>query len=201
MDNGMGSVGERCVLVAGVDEVGRGSLAGPVYAAAVILDPARPIPGLADSKKLSQRQREALDVLIRERALAYAVARAEVAEIDRLNILHASLLAMTRAVQHLSVVPELVLVDGNRSPEGLPCPARTVVHGDDTEPAISAASILAKVARDALMRQMDTVWVEYGFARHKGYPTRDHLLALTRLGPCPEHRQSFGPVQSATKSH
>ncbi len=201
MDNGRGSVGERCVLVAGVDEVGRGSLAGPVYAAAVILDPARPIPGLADSKKLSQRQREALDVLIRERALAYAVARAEVAEIDRLNILHASLLAMTRAVQHLSVVPELVLVDGNRSPEGLPCPARTVVHGDDTEPAISAASILAKVARDALMRQMDTVWVEYGFARHKGYPTRDHLLALTRLGPCPEHRQSFGPVQSATKSH
>ncbi len=201
MDNGRGSVGERCVLVAGVDEVGRGSLAGPVYAAAVILDPARPIPGLADSKKLSQRQREALDVLIRERALAYAVARAEVAEIDRLNILHASLLAMTRAVQHLSVVPELVLVDGNRSPEGLPCPARTVVHGDDTEPAISAASILAKVARDALMCQMDTVWVEYGFARHKGYPTRDHLLALTRLGPCPEHRQSFGPVQSATKSH
>ncbi|CAK0773556.1 RNase HII [Gammaproteobacteria bacterium] len=183
------------ILVAGVDEAGRGPLAGPVYAAAVILDPARPITGLADSKKLSPLRREVLAATIRERALAYAVARAEVEEIDRLNILQASLLAMHRAVAELSVAPQLILVDGNRCPAGLPCPARAIVKGDATEPAISAASILAKVARDIVMLELEAVWPGYGFARHKGYPTADHMEALVRLGPCPEHRRSFAPVR------
>ena len=191
MDNGH--------LIAGVDEAGRGPLAGPVYAAAVILDPTRPILGLADSKKLSPARREALDSLIRERALAYAVAWATVAEIDRLNILQASLLAMVRAVEGLRVVPHRVLVDGSHCPRGLPCPASAIIKGDMTEPAISAASILAKVARDATLCELDARWPDYGFARHKGYPTRDHLAALARLGPCPDHRQSFAPVQAVTK--
>jgi len=137
-----------------------------------------------------------LAATIRERALAYAVARAEVAEIDHLNILQAALLAMTRAVADLSIVPQLVLIDGNRCPTGLSCPARAIVKGDVTEPAISAASILAKVARDVIMRDLDTTWPGYGFARHKGYPTADHLAALARLGPCPEHRRSFAPVKN-----
>ncbi len=187
------------LLVAGLDEAGRGALAGPVYAAAVILDPTRPIPGLADSKKLSPARREALDSLIRERALAYAVAWSEAAEIDRVNILQASLLAMARAVQALVVVPELVLVDGNHCPEGLPCPVRAVVGGDATEPAISAASILAKVARDAAMCKLDAAWPGYGFAQHKGYPTGLHLSALARWGACPVHRQSYAPVRISTK--
>ncbi|CAK0746684.1 RNase HII [Gammaproteobacteria bacterium] len=185
--------------IAGVDEAGRGPLAGPVYAAAVILDPAHPIAGLADSKKLSPARREILAVTIRERALAYAVARAEVEEIDRLNILHASLLAMVRAVVDLSIAPQLVLVDGNRCPTGLPCPARAIVKGDATEPAISAASILAKVARDAVMLDLDAAWPGYDFARHKGYPTADHLAVLARLGPCPEHRRSFAPVREVLR--
>jgi len=187
------------ILIAGVDEAGRGPLAGPVYAAAVILDPAHPITGLADSKKLSPARREVLALAIRERALAYAVARAEVEEIDRINILQASLLAMVRAVLGLSIAPQLVLVDGNRCPIGLPYPLRAIIKGDATEPAISAASILAKVARDAVMLDLDTVWPGYGFARHKGYPTADHLAALARLGPCPEHRRSFAPVRAVLR--
>ncbi|CAK0748046.1 RNase HII [Gammaproteobacteria bacterium] len=185
--------------VAGVDEAGRGPLAGPVYAAAVILDPTRPIIGLADSKKLSPLRREVLAVTIHDCALAYAVAHAEVAEIDRLNILQASLLAMVRAVAGLSIAPQLVLVDGNHCPSGLTCPSRAIIKGDVIEPAISAASILAKVARDAAMLELDAAWPGYGFARHKGYPTADHRLALTRLGPCPEHRRSFAPVRKFDK--
>ncbi|MEW6330052.1 MAG: ribonuclease HII [Pseudomonadota bacterium] len=181
-------------LVAGVDEVGRGPLAGPVVAAAVILDEARPIEGLADSKALSPRRREVLSVLIRERALCWALGRAEVEEIDRLNILQASLLAMQRAVAGLSVQPELVLVDGNRAPR-LACSVQTVVRGDATVPAISAASILAKVARDAEMCDLDRDFPGYGFAGHKGYPTAAHMAALQRAGVSPVHRRSFAPVR------
>lgn len=181
-------------LVVGVDEAGRGPLAGPVMAAAVILDPRVPIVGLADSKKLSQSRREALELEVREKALHWALGRAEVAEIDGLNILQASLLAMRRAVESLGVSPELALVDGNRAP-ALACSVRTVVGGDATEPAISAASILAKVARDREMLELEARYPGYGFARHKGYPTSVHLEALVRLGPSPVHRRSFGPVR------
>lgn len=182
------------VLVAGVDEVGRGPLAGPVVAAAVILDPARPIAGLADSKKLSEAKREALAPIIRERALAWALGRAEVEEIDTLNILHASLLAMRRAVLALSTAPELALIDGNRCPE-LPCPAEAVVKGDSRVAAISAASIIAKVARDREMVELDAQYPGYGLAGHKGYPSPTHLAALERLGVTPIHRRSFAPVR------
>lgn len=182
-------------LIAGVDEAGRGPLAGDVYTAAVILDPARPIAGLADSKKLSEAQRDALAVLIRERALAWCVARASVAEIDRLNILQATMLAMARAVEGLSTRPDEVLVDGNRVPKGLAMPARAIVKGDALEPAISAASILAKTARDASMLALDASYPAYGFARHKGYPTPEHLDAIASLGVLPEHRKSFAPVR------
>lgn len=185
--------------IAGVDEAGRGPLAGPVYAAAVILDPERPIIGLADSKKLSPSRREKLFDEIRARALAYGIAQANVAEIDRLNILYAAMLAMTRAVAALAVPPHLVLVDGNRCPSDLPCPARAVVRGDALEPAISAASILAKVTRDRAMVELEAHWPGYGFAHHKGYPSPDHLAALMQLGPCPEHRRSFAPVRAALK--
>lgn len=188
-----GALGPR---VAGVDEAGRGPLVGPVVAAAVILDPARPIEGLADSKRLSARRREALAALIRERALAWAVASASPAEIDRLNILHATLLAMQRAVAGLAPAAERVLVDGNRCP-ALPCPVEAVVGGDASVAAISAASILAKVARDADCVRLDADYPGYGFAAHKGYPTAVHLEALARLGPCPEHRRSFAPVRRA----
>ena len=181
------------ILIAGVDEVGRGPLAGPVVAAAVILDPARPIAGLADSKTLSPLRREQLAVEIRAKALAWALGRAEVAEIDRINILQASLLAMQRAVAALSIVPEQALVDGNRCPP-LACPCRAIVKGDATVPAISAASILAKVARDAEMGELHERYPQYGFAQHKGYPTAAHRDALRRFGPCPEHRRSFAPV-------
>ncbi len=181
------------ILVAGVDEAGRGPLAGPVVAAAVILDPARPIVGLADSKQLSAARREQLAAAIRANALAWALGRAEVAEIDRLNILQATLLAMQRAVAALHIAPEQVLVDGNRCPQ-LACPCQAIVKGDATVPAISAASILAKVARDAELRQLHECYPDYGFARHKGYPTAAHLDALRRLGPCPEHRRSYAPV-------
>lgn len=181
-------------LIAGVDEVGRGPLAGPVVAAAVILDPARPIEGLADSKKLGEARREALAEEIREQALAWALGRCEPQEIDRLNILQASLLAMRRAVLALDPAPAHALIDGNRCPE-LPCTAEAIVKGDATEPAISAASILAKVARDREMVALDRAFPDYGFAGHKGYPTADHLAALQRVGPCAHHRQSFAPVR------
>lgn len=181
------------LLLAGVDEAGRGPLAGPVTAAAVILDPARPIAGLDDSKKLSEKKRDALEPLIRERALAYCVAHASVAEIDEINILQATLLAMRRAVAGLAVAAQAVVVDGNRVTDfGLP--AEAVVGGDARVPAISAASILAKVARDRLMTALDAEYPGYGFARHKGYGTAEHLDALARLGATPHHRRTFAPV-------
>jgi len=182
------------LLVAGVDEVGRGPLAGPVVAAAVILDPARFIVGLADSKKLSEARREALAPIIREQALAWALGRAEVEEIDAINILQASLLAMRRAVLALSVAPEFALIDGNRCPD-LPCPAEAVVKGDSRVAAISAASIIAKVARDHEMVALDAQYPGYGLAGHKGYPSRVHLAALQQLGVTPIHRRSFAPVR------
>ncbi|MBB5209951.1 ribonuclease HII [Microbulbifer hydrolyticus] len=181
-------------LLAGVDEVGRGPLAGDVVAAAVILDPGSPIAGLADSKKLTEKKREVLFDEIREKALSFAIARASVEEIDQLNILHASLLAMKRAVEQLSVQPEFVLVDGNRKPRwDYDCD--TVVKGDDRVAAIAAASILAKVTRDREMVALDKVYPGYGLAGHKGYPTRAHMEALERLGATPAHRKSFAPVR------
>ena len=186
-------------LLAGVDEVGRGPLAGDVVAAAVILVPERPIKGLRDSKKLSAAQRESLAPAIRERALAWSLARASVAEIDELNILQASMLAMRRAVEALSPQPQYVLVDGNR----LPCweyPSEPVVKGDDRVPAIAAASILAKVQRDSEMVALDRQFPGYGLARHKGYPTRAHLTALRELGVSAIHRRSFAPVRDLLAS-
>lgn len=184
--------GER--LVCGVDEAGRGPLAGPVVAAAVILDPRRPIAGLKDSKKLSAAARERLAQDIREQALAWAVAAADVHEIEQLNILHATMLAMQRAVTALEPAAGLALVDGNRCPE-LAIRCRAIVKGDDLEPAISAASILAKTARDREMHDLAKQYPGYGFERHSGYPTAQHIAALETLGPCPAHRVSFGPVQ------
>lgn len=181
-------------LVAGVDEVGRGPLCGPVIAAAVILDPARPIAGLNDSKKLTARQREALFDIICHQALAWSLGRAEVAEIDELNILHATMLAMQRAVVGLSVQPNLAYIDGNRCPT-LPCRAEAVVKGDSRVPEIAAASIIAKVTRDREMVVMDQQWPGYGIAGHKGYPTAAHMAALKKLGPAPIHRRSFKPVR------
>jgi ribonuclease HII len=182
------------LLVAGVDEVGRGPLAGPVVAAAVILHPERSIPGLADSKKLSEKRREALDPLIREQAHCWSLGRAEVEEIDRINILQASLLAMQRAVASLPISPDRVLVDGNRPPQ-LDCPVEAIVGGDRLIEAISAASIIAKVARDREMVALDTQYPGYGLAKHKGYPTKAHLAGLETLGVSPIHRRSFGPVR------
>lgn len=181
-------------LVAGVDEVGRGPLCGPVVTAAVILDPAAPIRGLNDSKKLSQARREALFDEICDKALAWCIARAEVAEIDQLNILQATLLAMQRAVAGLAVVPRLALIDGNRCPR-LQVPSAAVVGGDGKVPAIAAASILAKVSRDREMCELDRLYPGYGIAGHKGYPTPEHLGALQRLGPADIHRRSFAPVR------
>ncbi|MGH8183132.1 MAG: ribonuclease HII [Rhodanobacteraceae bacterium] len=183
--------------VAGVDEAGRGPLAGPVVVAAVVLDPAQPIDGLADSKQLSAKRRESLYALIVERALAHAVVRVEAAEIDRINILQATLAGMRLALEALSIAPALALIDGNRLPKSLPCAARAIVRGDAIEPAISAASILAKVTRDRILVDYDARWPGYGFAQHKGYPAPAHLEALRRLGPCPEHRRSFAPVREA----
>lgn len=183
-------------IVAGVDEAGRGPLAGPVVAAAVILDPAVRIEGLADSKRLSAARREDLDHEIRERALSFAVARVGAAVIDAVNILQATMQAMREAVDGLDTSPDEVLVDGNRCP-ALPYPARAVVRGDVSVAAISAASILAKVARDQEMIEMDRRYPEYGFARHKGYGTHAHRAALLRFGPSPIHRASFAPVRSA----
>lgn len=182
-------------LVAGVDEAGRGPLAGPVVVAAVILDATRPIDGLNDSKKLSEAKREALFPLIVERALAYSVVVIGREEIDRINIFQATMRGMTRAVLGLTPAATQALIDGNHLPKDLPCSARAIIGGDALEPAISAASILAKVSRDRLMVAMDTHYPGYGFAEHKGYSTPAHLAALQRLGPCAEHRRSFAPVK------
>ncbi|MEL7186652.1 MAG: ribonuclease HII [Pseudomonadota bacterium] len=186
-------------LVAGVDEAGRGPLAGPVVAAAVILDPKRPIAGLDDSKKLSESRREQLAVDIREHALAWSVAAAEREEIDTLNILAATMLAMRRAVAALSTVPSGVLVDGNRLPDlqydDYLLNGEAVIGGDGKVAAISAASIIAKTSRDRIMVELDAVYPDYGFARHKGYGTRAHLESLKKHGPCDQHRRSFAPVR------
>lgn len=189
------------LLIAGVDEAGRGPLAGPVYAAAVILDPARPIRGLRDSKQLTPERREVLAPRIRERALCWAVGWADVEEIDSLNILGATLLAMRRALCALTLAPERVLVDGDRLPllHDRPCVLEAVVGGDASVPAISAASILAKCARDALMPQLDAAYPGYLLCDHKGYATPKHLEALRLLGPSPQHRRSFAPVRTLEK--
>lgn len=187
-------------LAAGVDEVGRGPLAGPVVAAAVILDPERPVPGLRDSKELSPPHRERLAGEIRTQSLAWAIGWVDAAEIDVLNILEASLLAMRRALQGLAIAPTRVWVDGNRCPDdsmlGFACGIEAIVRGDALIQEISAASILAKVNRDAWMSRVAVHYPHYGFERHKGYPTPDHLEVLNRQGPCPLHRRSFGPVRS-----
>lgn len=178
-------------IVCGVDEAGRGPLAGPVYAAAVILSPDRPVEGLNDSKKLSEKKREALYDVIIERAQAYCIASASVEEIEKYNILGATYLAMTRAVKGLAVKPNLALIDGNRIPPQLGVPAQTVIKGDAQSESIAAASILAKVTRDRLLIEMDALYPQYGFAVHKGYGTAAHTAALKEYGPCPAHRPSF----------
>jgi len=182
-------------LIAGVDEAGRGPLAGPVYAAAVILAPQRPIEGLADSKKLTAAKRQAVAEQIRQHARVWCIASASVEEIDRLNILHATLLAMRRACEGLSVTPECILIDGNRIPPDLPCPAQALIKGDARIPAISAASILAKTARDADCLRLHAQYPQYAFDVHKGYGTARHLRLLREHGPCPAHRRSFAPVR------
>jgi ribonuclease HII len=183
--------------LAGVDEAGRGPLAGPVAVAAVILDAARRIDGLGDSKALTEARREALFPRIQSDSLAFAIVLVHADEIDRLNILQATMAGMRRAVAALAVAPSRVLVDGNRVPPGLGVEAEAIVKGDAKIAAISAASILAKVARDRWMRDLDAEHPEYGFAMHKGYPTPEHLEALRRFGPCPAHRRSFAPVRAA----
>ncbi len=183
-------------MIAGVDEVGRGPLAGPVVAAAVILDPANPIAGLMDSKKLTEKKRETLAVEIKQKSLAWALGRAEVEEIDDINILQASLLAMSRAVKKLTLSPELVLVDGNKCPK-VDFPVEAIVKGDSLIEAISAASIIAKVARDTEMVALDSEYPGYGLAKHKGYPTAMHRQALLDLGVTEIHRRSYKPVRDA----
>lgn len=182
--------------IAGVDEAGRGPLAGPVVVAAVILDPNRPIDGLADSKVLRAAQREQLALEIRSRVLAFAICAVEVDEIDQLNILGATMAGMSRAVAALAIRPALALIDGNRVPKDLPCRGQAIVRGDATEAAISAASILAKTERDRIMCALDLIHPGYGFVRHKGYPTAAHFESLQRLGPCAQHRRSFAPVRA-----
>ncbi|NJO15165.1 MAG: ribonuclease HII [Thioploca sp.] len=186
------------IYIAGIDEVGRGPLAGPVIAAAVILTDNSPIIGLADSKQLSEKRRIKLAEQIHQRALAWALGRAEVEEIDKVNILQASLLAMQRAVAQLTIVPDYALVDGKYCPQ-LSCPVQAIVGGDKTVPAISAASIIAKVTRDQEMIAMEDLYPGYGFAAHKGYPTRAHREAIQRLGITPLHRRSFAPVRACLK--
>ncbi len=188
--------GEINISTAGVDEVGRGPLAGAVVTAAVILDPERPIEGLMDSKALTERKREALFDIIKERAISWGIGRCEVDEIDELNILNATMLAMQRAVSCLDIEPSLVLIDGNRCPE-LPYPSKAIIKGDQSEPAICAASILAKVTRDREMIELDAQYPGYGLAKHKGYPTKAHVEALNTLGVTPIHRMSFKPVRLA----
>ncbi len=187
----------RPLRIAGVDEAGRGPLAGPVTVAAVILDPERPIDGLNDSKQLTEARREALYPLIVERALAWRIEFVEAAEIDALNILQATLTGMRRALEGLSPAADCARIDGNRLPAGLPCPAEAIIGGDAIEPAIMAASILAKVARDRHMLELHLRYPQYGFDRHKGYPSPAHLAALSAHGPCPEHRRSYAPVRDA----
>ncbi|MEQ5572594.1 ribonuclease HII [Providencia huaxiensis] len=187
-------------LIAGVDEVGRGPLVGAVVTAAVILDPNKPIIGLADSKKLTEKKREKLFDEIQEKALCWCIGRAEPEEIDNINILHATMLAMQRAVAGLSIVPEYVLIDGNRCPE-LPMPSQAVIKGDSLVKEISAASILAKVIRDREMVELDKAFPEYGFAKHKGYPTAYHLEKLAQHGATEFHRKSFAPVRKALDSN
>jgi ribonuclease HII len=189
----------RYQLIAGVDEAGRGPLVGAVVAAAVILDPSRPIQGLKDSKKLSEKQREQLYPEITAHALAWAIASASAAEIDQINILQASLLAMQRAVEALAIQPEIVLVDGNKCPR-LACKVEAIVKGDSKVAAISAASILAKVERDRQMHALHQVYPLYGFDQHKGYPTESHMALLREHGPCPEHRRTFGPVRAVLQA-
>ena len=185
------------VLIAGVDEAGRGPLAGPVVAAAVILDPDRRLRGLRDSKVLTPVERERLAIKIRANAIAWAVGFADVGEIDTLNILRASLLAMRRAVHALAVTPTEALVDGNQCPE-LDCPVYAIIKGDRDIASISAASIIAKTTRDAMLVELDRVYPVYGFAQHKGYSTREHIAALNRHGPCPAHRRFFAPVAQSS---
>ena len=185
--------------IAGVDEVGRGSLAGPVMAAAVILHPDRPVAGLRDSKKLSRIRREQIDPLIRERAMAYAIGRAEVDEITDINILHASMLAMKRAIEQLSITPEHVLIDGNRAPP-IALPVTTIIKGDDKEDSIAAASIIAKVQRDREMNDIHRTHPQYGFNEHKGYPTKRHIQAIKEHGITRHHRPTYRPVREAMQN-
>ncbi len=189
----MSDIGRDFELVAGVDEAGRGPLAGPVIAAAVILHPHRPIKGLADSKELTEKARNELFIEIREKALAWSIGRATVGEIDKINILQATFLAMQRAVAALSVMPTKALIDGNLCP-ALTCETQAIIKGDQLEPAISAASILAKVFRDRIMVMLDKRYPEYGFAQHKGYATSLHMQNLRKFGPSRTHRRSFSPV-------
>ena len=199
MNEPLNDCAENLFVIAGVDEVGRGPLVGSVVAAAVVLDPQRPITGLLDSKKLTEAKREALDVLIREKALGWAIAEASPEEIDSINILHASLLAMKRAVEKLTIPIDLVLVDGNKSPSThLPC--QPIVKGDQHAQCISAASIIAKVYRDKAMVELHQVYPQFGFDRHKGYPTPVHRDAIMKHGVLPEHRRSFGPVKLALET-
>jgi ribonuclease HII len=190
-------------LLAGVDEAGRGPLAGPVVASAVVLDPLAPVHGLADSKKLTEKRRDVLAVEIKQHALAWSVAWADPAEIDEINILAATMLAMHRAIGGLSITPDRVLVDGNRLPnlcfDGKTIEGEAIIGGDDIVAAISAASIIAKTTRDRMMRELDKLYPHYEFARHKGYGTQIHREKLQEFGPCSEHRQSFAPVRAARK--
>lgn len=190
---------DNAKLICGIDEAGRGPWAGPVTAGAVILDPARRIEGLTDSKKLSEKRRAALEPIIKQNVLAWGLGWASPEEIDALNIRQANHLAMRRAVDALGMTPDAILIDGNDTPMDLPCPARAIIKGDLTEPVISAASILAKTARDRLMVALDAEHAGYGFAAHKGYGTRVHAEALARLGPCAAHRLSFAPVRKAAR--
>ena len=185
-------------LIAGVDEAGRGPLAGPVIAAAVILNPEQPIEGLTDSKKLTANRRQKLEELIKHHSLAWSIGRAEVEEIDKINILHATMLAMKRAVESLSVTPEHVQVDGNRCPN-ITLSVEAIIKGDESVAVISAASILAKESRDREMIEMDKLYPGYGFAQHKGYPTKVHMQALADIGICPIHRRTYAPVQKYNK--
>jgi len=191
---------DRGRFVAGVDEVGRGPLAGPVVAAAVILDPNQPIEGLMDSKKISEKRREVLAKEIKEKALAWAISRVDVDIIDEINILQASLRAMTISVSQLEQQPDFVMIDGNKIPVDLTINAEAVVKGDDRVACISAASIIAKVARDREMIEMDNIYPGYGLAKHKGYPTKVHIAALQQLGVTDIHRRSFGPVRKVLES-
>ncbi len=188
----------KSMVAAGVDEAGRGPLAGPVVVAAVILNPEAPIAGLADSKRLSERKRTVLMPVIQERALAWRVEVISVEQIDALNILQATLLGMRLAVENLKPLPDIALIDGNQAPN-MACRSKTIVKGDQLEPAISAASILAKVFRDEIMQKIHGEYPDYGFGRHKGYPTQNHLEMLRKLGPCPHHRRSYAPVRESLK--